>query len=413
MPKRYVSRMRLCMSGSTDYWVNNRMGEPFFVVHKTINEGMIKTLREDIIPRLNVDVPNQPSREELQADERLHRYMLVFDRECYSIDFFDELNEQRIAFCTYRKYAKEDWPDEEFTDYEIVHEDGETETVWLAERQTILRGKKEKGKPQKEITVREVRKKSASGHQTAVITTNKLLDAVQIAIFMFSRWCQENWFKYMVESFGIDSIVSYCKNPVPDMSPVINPQYRDLDRQHKSLTARINNSKLKYAEISLQDKALSGKEIEKYAKKKSDMQLAIEDLEKKRTEIIEKKKQVEQKILFKDLDENLQFKTALNDRKFFLDTIKIIAFRAETALCNIIEKQMATPERARTLIRKFYSADADIQPDEEKQTLNVNLHRTNHWADDKILQYLCEQLNETKIEFPDTNLVIQFKLVPS
>jgi hypothetical protein len=37
MPKRFVTRMRLCMSGSTDYWVNDRMGEPFFVVHKIIN----------------------------------------------------------------------------------------------------------------------------------------------------------------------------------------------------------------------------------------------------------------------------------------------------------------------------------------------------------------------------------------
>jgi hypothetical protein len=413
MPKRYVSRMRLCMSGSTDYWVNNRMGEPFFVVHKTINEGMIKTLREDIIPRLNVDVPNQPSEEALKADDRLHRYMLVFDRECYSIDFFEELNGQRIAFCTYRKYMKEDWPDEEFTDCEIVHDDGETETIRLAERQTVLRGKKEKGKQQKEVTVREIRKKSGSGHQTAIITSNRILDIVKIAVYMFSRWCQENWFKYVVESFGLDSIVSYFKNLIPDTSSVINPQYRDLDRQHKSLTTRINNSKLKYAAITLQDKPLSGKEIEKYTKKKSDMKLAIENLEKQRDEIIEKKKNVEQKILFKDLDENLQFKTALNDRKFFLDTIKIIAYRAETALCNIIEKQMASPERARSLIRKLYTADADIEPDEANQMLTVKLHRTNHWADDKILQNLCDQLNETKTEFPDTKLVIRYILVPS
>jgi len=84
MPKRYVSSMRLCMSGSTDYWVNNQMGQPFFVVPKTINEGLIKTLLDDIIPRLNRDVPNQPSEAELAANEKLHRFMIVFDREGYS-----------------------------------------------------------------------------------------------------------------------------------------------------------------------------------------------------------------------------------------------------------------------------------------------------------------------------------------
>jgi len=413
MPKRYVSRLRLCMSGSTDYWVSNRMGSPFFVVHKTVNEGMIKALVEDIIPRLNMDVPNQPAEEELQADDRLHRYMLVFDRECYSIDFFEELENQRIAFCTYRKYVKEDWPAEEFADYQTINESGETQTIQLAERQTILCGKKEKGKKQKEIVVREIRKRTVLGHQTSIITTNRMLTVVSIALLMFSRWCQENWFKYMIESFGIDSIVSYLKNPVPDMSQVVNPEYRDLERQHKALTARIKNSKLKYAEITLQNKELSGKDIERYIQKKSDMQLEIEDLEKQRTEIIEKKKTVEKKLYFKDLDENKRFQTAVNERKFFLDTIKIIAYRAETALCNIIDKRMASPKQVRSLIRKLYSADADIEPDESKEILTVKLHRTNHWSEDNILQYLCEKLNDTETVFPETKLTIRYILVPS
>jgi hypothetical protein len=37
---------------------------------------------------------------------------------------------------------------------------------------------------------------------------------------------------------------------------------------------------------------------------------------------------------------------------------KIIAYRAETAMVNRIKKQMANPEQARSLIRKFYRADA-------------------------------------------------------
>jgi hypothetical protein len=413
MPKRFVSRLRLCMSGSTDYWVNDRMGAPFFVVHKTINEGMIQVLKEDIIPRLNTDVPGQPTEEELQANDRLHRYMLVFDREGYSIELFAELVKERIAFCTYRKNVKEDWPEEAFTHYEMITESGETEAIQLAERQTVLYGKKEKGGTQKEVTVREIRKKTASGHQTSIITTNYILPMVQIAFLMFSRWCQENFFKYMVESFGIDSITSYLKNRIPDTSLIVNPAYRELDREHKSISMRINHSKVKYAEISLQNKELSEKEIKRYAQMKTDLQLEIEDLEKQRRVRIEKKKNTNKKILFKDMDENQKFRTSVNERKFFLDTIKIIAYRAETALCNIIRNQMASPEQARSLMRKLYTADADIEPDEMKQCLTVKIHRTNHWADDKILEYLCEQINDTETVFPATKLTCLFKLVPS
>jgi hypothetical protein len=228
---------------------------------------------------------------------------------------------------------------------------------------------------------------------------------------MFARWGQENFFKYMVESFGIDSITSYYKNLIPDMSSVVNPEYRELDRQHKSITTRINNRKIKYAGTSLQNKEMSKREIQRYAKTKSDLQLEIEDLEKQRAEIIEKKRSIEKKILFKDLDENQKFTTSVNERKFFLDTIKIIAYRAETAMCNIIKKQMTSPQQARTLIRKLYSAGADIELDQNNSVLFVKLHRTNHWADDCILEYLCAQLNETETVFPATKLTCQFKLV--
>jgi hypothetical protein len=52
----------------------------------------------------------------------------------------------------------------------VITESGQKEIMQLAERETVLSGKKEKGEPQKEITVREIRRKTASGHQTAIIT---------------------------------------------------------------------------------------------------------------------------------------------------------------------------------------------------------------------------------------------------
>jgi hypothetical protein len=411
MPKRFVSRMRLCLSGSTDYWVNDQLGQPLFVAHKTINEGMIAVLKNDIIPRLDKDVPNQPTKEELDANPLLHRYMLVFDREGYSVDFFDYLTQKRIAFCSYRKNVKEDWSPDEFTDYEVLDANGDIEHLRLAEQETILSAKKEKGKPQKTVTVREIRKLSASGHQTSIITTNYSLSIVKIAILMFTRWCQENFFKYMIESFGIDAIISYMKNPLPDTSMIINPQYSALDHEHRQISALLSKAKKNFADITLQNKELSEKELKIYTQKKSNKKQEIEDLDKKRQNIIELKKSIDKKIMFKDLDDALKFDTALNDQKFFIDTIKIIAYRAETALVNFIKHKMPTPEHARALVRKFYSGDADIVPDYTNNILFVKLHRTNHWADDKILETLCEDLNQTQTMFPSSNLMLVFMLV--
>src|ERR1700680_3474835 len=73
LPRRYIARERLCLRGTTDYWVNAMDGQPFFVVSCAVDPGLLSILREHIAPRLKADVPNQPTEEELQADPHLSR----------------------------------------------------------------------------------------------------------------------------------------------------------------------------------------------------------------------------------------------------------------------------------------------------------------------------------------------------
>src|SRR4029077_17542649 len=42
LPKRYVSRQRLCVRGTTDYWVNDILGQPFFAVERPIDHGLLE-----------------------------------------------------------------------------------------------------------------------------------------------------------------------------------------------------------------------------------------------------------------------------------------------------------------------------------------------------------------------------------
>jgi len=160
LPAKYVSRQRLCLRGMADYWVNDFLGRPFFVVRKAVNSGLIKVIREEIIPDLIERVPDQPTPEELSADPYLLRFMLVFDREGYNPDFIRELLDQRISCCTYRKYVKDTWQLDEFQVVRVKLSNNETTEMKLAERGTYLGGK---------VWVREIRKMTDSGHQTSII----------------------------------------------------------------------------------------------------------------------------------------------------------------------------------------------------------------------------------------------------
>jgi len=81
LPRRYVSRERLCLRGTTDYWVNDAIGRPFFVISKAVTEGLADSIVKDIAPALLASVPGQPTADELDEDPLLHRFVIVFDRE--------------------------------------------------------------------------------------------------------------------------------------------------------------------------------------------------------------------------------------------------------------------------------------------------------------------------------------------
>jgi len=132
LPRRYVSRERLCLRGITDYWVNDAVGRPFFVIEKEIDPGLLNTLRRDIVPRLRKEVPDQPSRQQLYEDPCLCRFILVFDREGYSPAFFHEMwSKHRIACLTYHKHPDKPWPEQWFTEHEVIMPGGEVVTMPL------------------------------------------------------------------------------------------------------------------------------------------------------------------------------------------------------------------------------------------------------------------------------------------
>jgi len=59
----------------------------------------------------------------------------LFDREGYSPAFFKQMwLEHRIACTTYHKFPKDDWPEAEFHQTEVVLATGERLTMKLAER---------------------------------------------------------------------------------------------------------------------------------------------------------------------------------------------------------------------------------------------------------------------------------------
>ncbi len=188
LPRRYVSRQRLCLRGISDYWVNDAIGQPFFVVEKPVDPGLLETLRTGIVPRLLREVPNQPSEEELQANPQRSRFTLVFDREGYSPGFFAEMwRTHRIGCITYHKHPRGQWPGEWFQSREVIMPGGESVSMALAEMGSLV------GSGKQASWMREVRKLTESGHQVSLISTAFNVTGTELAARLFTRWCQSKF----------------------------------------------------------------------------------------------------------------------------------------------------------------------------------------------------------------------------
>jgi hypothetical protein len=408
-PKRFVSRMRLCLSGTTDYWVNDVLGQPFFVVNKTISNGLIQTIKENLLDKFNNDVSNQPTKKELAENKYISRYMLVFDREGYSPDFFYDLWQERISIATYKKNVTDKWGDEEFTEHTGTLPFGTQKTIALAERGVLLQNKGSK----KKLWVREIRSKSKSGYQTSIVTTNYTLSIIMIGLYLFARWSQENFFKYMMQEFVIDTLASYFKEKITDTTSLINPEYRILENARKKITSKLNRVKAKFATLTLQSESIDEKTMEKYISKKEELKDEIEQKETEIEQIKLQRKSVPKRIIYSELPENEKFDNVINQRKHFLDTIKLIAYRAETALSNMAKEYMSHKDESRILLKQIYKTDANLIVDDENQKLIVEIHRLAHWKDDVVLEKLCTAMNLTETKFPDSNLTLIYRLVSS
>ncbi len=404
LPRRYVSRQRLCLRGTTDYWVNDALGQPFFSIERPIDHGMLEAIENDVLPRLLKDVPGQPTQEELQADPYRSRFLLIFDREGYSPSFFRRMwEEHRIACVTYHKFPKQDWPTSEFSEVTAAAPNGEVVTMKLAERGSLVGARDG-------VWMREVRKLTSGGHQTSLISTAFDRQGSQDAVALFSRWCQENFFRYMMEHFAIDALSEYRTEEIPETNrPVVNPAWRELDRQSRSAKGKLTVRYARFAALTLQSEADEEKAAQ-WEQQKSNLREEIEQLEHQVDSLKEQIRSTPKHLEWDQFPEDAKFERLAPSRKRLTDTVKLVAYRAETAMSGLLRESLRREDDSRSLLRDLFRSDADIIPHCHTKVLEIRIHTLANPRSNRAIQHLIDHLNATESTFPGTEFRLSYTL---
>lgn len=401
LPRQYVARQKLCLRGTCDYWVNGLGGEPFFVVTQPVHSGLIAALREQVIPRLLVDCPALAP--EKADDPEAMRFTIIVDREGYSPKLFAELKRQRIGVLTYHKHPGGDWPAEEFSSQPVRLPTGETVQRDLAERGAQLSNG---------LWVSEVRARSADGHQSSILSSNRHVDLRQAAAWMPARWSQENFLKYMRENFGLDRLIEHGTLPLPETTVVVNPAHRQADQQVRRERGRLVRLNAQFAAHALPAEP-TAEQLQAFEEHGGQLreqiaaQIALLDQGK------QKRAKIPRKVQLKELPEAERYRQLCPESKHFIDTIKMVAYRAESALAGELAEHLQRGDDKRALMRRIFVTPANLRPDYRQHTLTVELHRLGSPLQDAAVAKLCEELTATETRFPTTDLRLVYRQVGS
>lgn len=389
LPKTHVARRRLCMPATTDYWINDKKAEPLFVVTGTANQKLISAMKEHILPEVR----------RLVGKKR--RVTMVFDREGWSPKWFKELYESGFDVLNYRKGKYRPWPRKLFKKVRGQVEGRKVEYE-LAEKKAV--------RVQPGFTMREVRRLRRGGRQTAILTTRKKMPILQVAWRMFERWRQENFFRYMREHFALDALVSRRAEPAEPDRAIPNPKRRKLEKKIAKKRSELQKLEAEYGQEAFDNKETKRRTARGFKIANGKLGREIRELRADYQRLKARRSKMPERVVVGELDEDDRIMKFDPETKHLTDTIKMTAYRAETALFNLLEPAYKrTEEEGRALVRKILRTPADILPDEAAGVLRVRLHSLANSRCNKAVAWLCEQLNEARVTYPGTNLTVRYE----
>jgi len=384
LPKLYVQQRGRPMPGTKDFHVNDRRADPLLFVTAEATEGLLETLESSLLPEVRRLVGPQ------------RRVTIAFDREGWSPESFARWKEQGFYVLTYRKGKQSRWQSRFFS---VVKGQvgGEKVKYRLAERKVKLTNG---------LEVREIRRLTDDGHQTAVITTNDKLPLLAVAHRMFSRWRQENFFRYMRHEFALDHLCTHQVEPADPKRIVPHPERAQLEKKLRSVRAA--RTRLLERALKLtpgKTTRVDGRQVDEV--ELDQLMLKRESEARKLSARIAK---LPKNVPIDEVLEPEQVVRLERERKVIVDAIKLTAYRAESALARLVEPFFKRHEdEARKFLKSIFTATADIIPDQRNRRLTVRFHGLASPRATRALGELCALVNEDAPLYPGSDLRLHFE----
>ena len=374
----YVARRHLAMPATTDYWVNDRTGDPLLVI-----TGDVHTALTQAFPNLLAQV------RDLLGDRRA---TIVFDRGGFSPKLFQSMLNDGFDILTYRKGKSRRISPRRFI-RRRAKLDGNGVTYDLHDQPVrFLKGK---------LRLRQITRLCEDGHQTQVLTSRWDLRDIEIAYRMFERWRQENFFKYMREEFLLDALIDYRIEPEDPTRTVPNPERRALDKQIHAARMALAQAERDYGAAAAANNEQRRPTMRGFKIAHGKIGKQLRRARARLSKLLNRRRKLPTRVEIRDLSQGAVVKLA-TERKHLTDLIKMVAYQAESDLLNLLRPHYKRADQeGRTLLHELFSAPADIHVSGSE--LLVTLAPLSSPHRNRAAHALCDILDQTATTFPGSS----------
>ena len=260
------------------------------------------------------------------------------------------------------------------------------------------------------VRIREIRRLcDGSDHQTAIVTTVQQGLMTTLAPQMFARWSQENFFKYGERELSIDRLAGYALASAAEHETLKNPAHTAVDARIRRL--RAEEAKLQAQRGQLVLATSDGEAVKAHINACEPMDQRLEALATELKDQRTLRRTLPKRIALKDVPESQRPQFIAPARTQFLNSIRITAYRAETALALILREHLARHDDARSTLQGLFRHDADLVPNLHDRTLTVRVHHFTNPQTSIAMKAVLATLTESETVYPGTDLVLRYELV--
>ena len=388
LAKTHITRLRTAGPATEENWVCDGTGEPLLVVLQEPGRSLVKELKA-LLPELR----------ELVGERKV---TICFDRGGWSPELFWELQQAGFHFLTYRKGRTRQEPARAFV--RVGHRQAHKE-YQVADRRVRLKLPRAKGRPQT-FLVRQVAVHK-DDHQIQILTSRFDLEAVEVAYQMFSRWRQENFFRYGRTHFALDALDSYLAHDDDPERSVPNPVRAGLRRQLLRARRQLIEAEAAYGKAAQGNQESQRPTMRGFKIANSNLGQQLQAVRLKVQELEAKLASTPSRLPLKEVAPGTQLLDA--ESKLVTHGVRMCAYNGESALARLLAPSYCRAEdEGRALLREAFRTSGTLEIVDDR--LEVRLNPLSAPRRTRALAALCDQLNQTETRYPGTSLVLRYSV---